>query len=490
MANEEKTMVITRKIKVTPVGDEDEVHRVREYVKEGCRNYNKAKNEYITALYAAKMLEMTSEDRKELHRMFARVPDSKKPTALTKDLKLPVGLPAASSMVRAIDADFSKACKEGLLHGKVSLPTYRTDGPMDVHVDYVRLRSTNPHMRKGLYHPYKDDKEFMDHLFEPDLEVYCDFANNITFKLDLGVGLNNSQELRCTIGRIFDSTYEVRSSKLQIKKGVISLFLCIQIPIFDLDLDENTVVGVNLGMMVPAYCALNTNDNIKKSLGSVTDYFRVNKRIKEYRRRLQQDLVLSKGGHGRSRKLRALENFSEYESNWRTTYNHNISAKVVEFARANKAKYINLEDLTGYSASLDNEGNEDLKKRFFLKDWPYYQLQQFITYKAAKYGIVVRYVDPAYDSQTCSYCGHYEEGQRSDTNRKEFTCKNPKCKKCEVVLDADFNAARNVSMMTTFIDKEKKKAEEKEKKAKKAEKNRAAAKKAQEALDDSVSASA
>lgn len=520
MIDNNKSVMVTKKITLIPVGDKEECVRAVQYVKDGCRDYNRAKNEYISALFSAEVLKLPAEDRDALKKLFQRVPDSKLESALSNDLHLPKGLPSASAMKRAVDSDFKKAKKEGLMYGRVSLPSYRTDGPMDVHVDYVRLRSTNPHIKKGLFHQYESNEEFMEHLYESDLEVFLDFASNITFRLNVGDSVKNARELRTTLGRIFDSTYEVGGSKMRIEDGVVVLYLCLKIPTFNLDLDENVAVGVNMGMCVPAYCALN-GEKVRehKPFGSVADYFRVNKRIKIYKSRLHHDLVNTKGGHGRSRKLRPLENLKKYEHNWRTTYNHNISREIVKFAIRNKAKYINLEDLSGYASSLDkkfveqssaevgedskivtfvspedeaannsksakNKKDNPKKKRFFfLKDWPYYQLQQFITYKASLYGIEVRYVNPAYDSQTCSYCGHYEEGQRDEKKRKEFVCKNPTCKVHGKIIDADFNAARNVALATEFIDKEAAKQEKKERKAQKAKENRERAEEAQKKID-------
>ena len=108
----------------------------------------------------------------------------------------------------------------------------------------------------------------------------------------------------------------------------------------------------------------------------------------------------------------------------------------------NKAKYINIENLSGIAQDEKN-------KAFVLRNWSYYQLQQFITYKAAKYGIIVRKVDPAYTSQRCSCCGHLEKGQR--VSQSDFICKNPKCKNFGKIVNADFNAARIISMSTKFV---------------------------------------
>ena len=166
-------------------------------------------------------------------------------------------------------------------------------------------------------------------------------------------------------------------------------------------------------------------------------------------------MKFANGGHGRTKKMQAADRFADYEKNWVQTYNHMVSKKVVDFALKHKAKYINLE-------CLDGIGQNDLRNNYLLANWSYYQLQQYIKYKAEKYGITVRFINPYHTSQNCSCCGHWEEGQR--IKQAEFICKNPECKKFDKKVNADFNAARNIAMSVDFIDKE----EKKKKKTKKA----------------------
>ena len=110
----------------------------------------------------------------------------------------------------------------------------------------------------------------------------------------------------------------------------------------------------------------------------------------------------------------------------------------MDFAIKNKAKYKNVEDLTGFDNS-----------KFILRNWSYYQLQEFITYKANNVGIQVRKINPYHTSQTCSCCGHWEEGQR--ISQSKFICKNSNCKNYGKEINADFNAARNIAQCSDFI---------------------------------------
>ena len=424
-------MILTRKIQLFPVGDKEEVYRVYQYLKDGIYNQNKAMNQYMSALYIATIREVSKEDRNELDKLYSRISTSKKGSAYSKDIEFPKGLPTTASIKQRVKSDFVKSCKDGLLYGKVSLPTYRKENPLLVHADFIRLRSANKNNDAGIYHNYKTHEEFLEHLYLKDLEVLIKFANNITFKMVFG-NPHKSFALRSEIKQIFEENYKVCSSSIQVNGRKIILNLAIEIPKKELVLDENIVVGVDLGIAIPAVCGLNNNDYIKQSIGSKDDFLRIRTQLQAQRRRLEKSLVSTSGGHGRKKKLKALERLSGRERNFVKTYNHYVSKVVVDFAVKNQAKYINVEDLSGFDSS-----------QFILRNWSFYELQQFITYKASKYGIEVRKINPHHTSQTCSCCGHWEEGQRID--QAHF-----KCKACGIELNADFNASRNIAMSIDF----------------------------------------
>ena len=435
------TYIITRKIQLIPVGDKEEINRVYTYLREGIKAQNLAMNQYMSALYSTMMMDISKEDRKELYKLYSRVSSSKLGSAYDKSIEFAKGLPMGGSIQQKVKQDFDNAMKKGLQYGKLSLPSYREDNPLLIHVDYVRLRSTNPHIDNGLYHNYESHQDFLDHLFKSDLELFIKFANKITFKVIVGQP-HKSAEIRSIFKNIFEDYYHIKGSSIEFSGKKIIPNMSIEIPKQQKELDENIVVGVDLGIAIPAVCALNTNDFARKSIGSKDDFLRVRTQIQNQRRRLQSNLKMTNGGHGRKKKLQSMDRFSEYEKNWVKTYNHQVSKQIIDFALKNSAKYINLEDLSSFN-------QKQLRDNFLLTNWSYYQLQQYIKYKAEKYGIIVRFINPYHTSQNCSCCGHWEEGQR--VKQSEFICKNPECKNFGIKINADFNAARNIAMSTDFI---------------------------------------
>lgn len=144
------------------------------------------------------------------------------------------------------------------------------------------------------------------------------------------------------------------------------------------------------------------------------------------------------GGHGRKKKLRPLEKYRKKEKNFREHYNHRLSKEIVNFAVKNHAKYINMENLSGYDAS-----------RFLERNWSYFDLQQKIIYKANQYGIIVRKVNPCYSSQVCSVCGnwHPENRPKGKKGQAYFCCHNKDCESHKFRnYNADYNASRNIAM--------------------------------------------
>ena len=136
-------MILTRKVQIYPVGDKEEVNRVYKYLRDGIFNQNKAMNQYMSALYVSTMENATKDNRQELNRLYTRIATSKKGSAYTEDIHFADGLATTATMGMKVKQDFSKSIKDGLLYGKVSLPTYRKENPLLVKSNFIKLISTN-----------------------------------------------------------------------------------------------------------------------------------------------------------------------------------------------------------------------------------------------------------------------------------------------------------------------------------------------------------
>lgn len=147
------------------------------------------------------------------------------------------------------------------------------------------------------------------------------------------------------------------------------------------------------------------------------------------RRRLQ-----SNGTQSAKQKLRKV---SGKERRRVKHINHETSKKIVGEAVNHGADTIVLEDLTNIRDNI--KSGKRIRTR--LNRWAFRQLQTFVEYKASAFGIAVKYVDPAYTSQTCSVCGQI--GKRS---KHLFSCQ------CGFRAHADLNAGRNLARIGGSIE--------------------------------------
>ena len=122
------------------------------------------------------------------------------------------------------------------------------------------------------------------------------------------------------------------------------------------------------------------------------------------------------------------------ESRFRRDINHVISKRLVAQAKGTLSG-IALEDLKGIRGRTEHRLRRRQRARHV--SWAFFQLRNFIEYKARLAGVTVVAVDPAYTSQTCSCCGHCEKSNRK--SQSEFVCRS-----CGFTLHADLNAARNI----------------------------------------------
>jgi putative transposase len=163
-----------------------------------------------------------------------------------------------------------------------------------------------------------------------------------------------------------------------------------------------------------AVCALPNGKVLK--LGKKAQF--THNKYKGIRKRLQ-----------RIKQFGKLKDSKRKEANIIRDLNHKISSKIVQVAMDNGIG-IKLEQLKG----IRKTKKQARSFKGTLHSWSFYQLEQFIEYKAKLLGVPVVYINPQYTSQRCHKCGVI--GNRT---KKEFYCQ------CGVVEHADVNAAFNIA---------------------------------------------
>ena len=327
--------------------------------------------------------------------------------------------------------------------------------------DVERGIRTIPNFKKGIPVPFsiKGHGQLLLKKRE-DGSVYIRFPLGLEWDLRFGRDRSNNREI---VERILSGEYDAGNSSIQeTRNGKRFLLLLVKIPKEKHVLNPNRVVGVDLGINIPLYAALNDNEYGGMSIGSREQFLKMRMRMFAQKRELQSNLRHStNGGHGRGQKLQALERVEGKERKWVRLQNHIFSKSIIDYALKNGAGVIQMERLTGFGRDKNDEVDEESK--FILRYWSFFELQTMIEYKAKAAGIEIRYVNPYHTSQTCSFCGHYEKGQR--INQATFICKNPDCikgrgeRKADGTfegINADWNAARNISLSREFMNRKKK----------------------------------
>ncbi|MCC6446308.1 MAG: transposase [Armatimonadetes bacterium] len=184
------------------------------------------------------------------------------------------------------------------------------------------------------------------------------------------------------------------------------------------------VIGVDLGIV-----------NVATDSEGNTHTGEAVQRVRRKYRRLRQLLQPKKTRSARKHLQKARRKESRFVKN----ENHRISKELVCLA-TDRQKALALEALTG----IRQRGNGlNRAARTELNAWAFYQLGQFLAYKARRAGVLLMEVDPRYSSQTCSRCGHCDRANRKTQEKFECRC-------CGFQTNADFNAALNLKARATL----------------------------------------
>jgi putative transposase len=200
------------------------------------------------------------------------------------------------------------------------------------------------------------------------------------------------------------------------QEGAFFLYVTIDLPTPP-PVETDDVLGVDLGIVnvaVDSHGEAHTGEAIRA----------VRRRYLKLRQGLQKCRTKSAKRHLRRAKRK--------ESRFVKHVNHCIAKHLVQKACQGQ-RALALENLSG----IRERATVRKSQRYERNSWAFYQLRQFIAYKAEAAGIPVILVDPRNSSRTCPTCGHCaKENRRSQS---EFLCVE-----CGFSANADFVGATNI----------------------------------------------
>ncbi|WP_457482543.1 RNA-guided endonuclease InsQ/TnpB family protein [Thermostichus sp. MS-CIW-38] len=209
--------------------------------------------------------------------------------------------------------------------------------------------------------------------------------------------------------------------------------------------DTDKVIGVDFGRTDIAHTSEGDNWN-GQQLNRVRDHYS--------RLRAVLQRKASKGTRSSRRRCRELlQRLSGKERRFqsrqrcvaKTWVNHRISKAIVSRAKATNSA-IALEDLTGIRERVNQQPRSKTERRR-ANSWAFYQLRQFLEYKARVAGVSLILVPPAYTSQTCHRCLHiHPDPAQSYRSGKSF-----KCGHCGWEGDADLNGANVIALLGAVV---------------------------------------
>ena len=182
-------------------------------------------------------------------------------------------------------------------------------------------------------------------------------------------------------------------------------------------LSANNALGIDLGVTNIAV----DSDGVVHSAKHINN-------VRHRHRRLRAKLQ-AKGTRSAKRRLAQL---SGREGRFARDVNHCVSKKIVTKAK-DTGRAIALEDLSG----LRSRVTVRRRQRVTLNSWAFFQLRQFVQYKAQRAGIPVIMVDPRNTSRTCPACGCVDKRNRK--SQSTFACVS-----CGHSGHADTIAAENI----------------------------------------------
>ncbi|MUL36143.1 transposase [Gloeocapsopsis dulcis] len=218
---------------------------------------------------------------------------------------------------------------------------------------------------------------------------------------------------------VLNKTVQKGSMKLwRSKKGKWYALLSVSMEVPDADKPQGWI-GVDRGQNVLAVAS--TPSGMPK-FWKFAQIRKIRKHYAAKRRRLHK-----------AKKMRVIKRLEQKERRMIKHINHMISKEIVELAVDLKCG-IRLEDLSNIRQTTQQKKKQKSDASFNRDYWSYFQLEQFIFFKAQMAGVAVEKVPAAYTTKSCLKCGAINQRDKH----------NYTCRRCGYRGHADYGASRNI----------------------------------------------
>ena len=210
--------------------------------------------------------------------------------------------------------------------------------------------------------------------YDEDHKAFCFRLFTIPFRTYLGKDFTDKRSL---LHRFTNGETRLRTSQIKLKDGKIFWFAVFDVEQEQHELKPQLIAEACLSLEYPIKVKIGSN---RMTIGTKEEFLYRRLAIQAARRRVIAGSTHCRGGHGRKRKLKAVEQFRDKETNYVNQRLHIYSRKLIDFCIKHQA---------GTLILLDQEAKIEAAKenQFVLRNWNYYELMTKIKYKAEKAGI-------------------------------------------------------------------------------------------------------
>lgn len=359
------------------------------FVQQNMKDFFYIKDDYINRfLYDEETFELSTDERGKPRHESLFISDllKEEPGCSEQNVTYKV----ISSMLKNLDVpgDFrsnlnqivSKNYKEKMpdfLRGKATIPSYSN----------IPIPFPAKKLESGLKQIQTSKTVSESGAIQTKWRYFIDFYG-IPLFLNFGKDRSNN---RAFIERALAGEYRFRTSSLSLGRqdGKMFFNICFDIPTKQQELNPSKVLYARLSPDTPIVCSTKPqfSESSAFKIGSKEEYLHRRLQIQQGFRRAQMNSKYTVGGHGRKKKMAAVERFRKAEINYVVTKTHVYSKELVRKALQLKCGRIILLDYHEQTDGLSRADNEHSK--FIIRNWSYYDLRKKIEYKAKMNGIVV-----------------------------------------------------------------------------------------------------